>query len=515
MTAEGAPPYRKPRLGSASTAELVEALRRPDAWWRETAARLLYQRQDKSAVGPLERLVAGAKRPATRAAALWALEGLGALRPEVAEAALEGCLVGRPRAGGPPGARRDASRALTIRTRACGWSWHIGWERPTTRGRPTSWLAWPKVRTCGYERRSSAHRGRAAELLRRLADDEIAPLLAVTIGARNDEAEIAAALGLARGSPTILRGLGDGLNRANRSLASVPALAPVFEEAERAALDESKPVARRVEAVRMLSYGTFAAAKRCLPRLFDARRPRRSGSPPSVRWSRSPIGKWDRSCWNPGRRSTPRPGGSRWRGSGPADRQALLLEAMEKDRVSPAEIGADLRRALLGNKALAERAEKLVGSAGAGDRRAVVQAYRPALGKKGNATAGREVFRKNCVSCHRIGDEGHEVGPNLASIRTKSPEEILDQILDPNRLVEPQYFAYQILTTGGRVFDGILDAANETSVTLRRAEGATETVLRANIEKIVCSGVSLMPEGLEKVIDLEQMADLIAFLRSP
>ena len=114
-----------------------------------------------------------------------------------------------------------------------------------------------------------------------------------------------------------------------------------------------------------------------------------------------------------------------------------------------------------------------------------------------------------------VGDEGREVGPNLASIRTKAPEEILDQILDPNRLVDPQYVSYQVLTTGGRVVDGILDAANPTSVTLRRAEGATETVLRANIEKIVCTGVSLMPEGLEKVIAPEQMSDLIAFLRSP
>jgi putative heme-binding domain-containing protein len=75
--------------------------------------------------------------------------------------------------------------------------------------------------------------------------------------------------------------------------------------------------------------------------------------------------------------------------------------------------------------------------------------------------------------------------------------------------------AYQIVTTGGRVFDGVLDSASETSVTLRRAEGATETVLRANIEKIFCSGMSLMPEGMEKTIDGQQMADLMAFLRNP
>ena len=515
VTAEGAPPYRKPRLGGAGTAELVEALRRPDAWWRETAARLLFQRRDRSAVGPLERLVAGAERPATRAAALWALEGLGALRPEVAEAALKDA---------SSGVREQAVRLARVEAL-------LGFDDPDARvrmelayrmgetedpratdvlarlaGGADVWLRTAIVSSSGR---------RAVELLRRLADDEIAPMIAVTIGARNDEAEISAALGLARGSPTILRGLGDGLNRANRSLASIPALAPVFEEAERAALDESKSVAGRVEAVRVLSYGTFAAARRCLPRLLDARAP----APVKLAALRSLIAFPDREVGSLLLEAWPTLDAEARRESlawfRPADRQALLVEAMEEGRVSPAEIGADLRRTLLGNQALAGRAEVLVGTAGAGDRRAEVQAYRPALGRKGDATAGREVFRKNCVGCHRIGDEGHEVGPNLASIRTKAPEEILDQILDPNRLVDPQYVSYQVLTTGGRVVDGILDAANPTSVTLRRAEGATETVLRANIEKIVCTGVSLMPEGLEKVIAPEQMSDLIAFLRSP
>ena len=299
------------------------------------------------------------------------------------------------------------------------------------------------------------------------------------------------------------------------SLANVPALAPVFEEAERAALDSSKPLARRVDAVRMLSYGTFAAARRCLPPLLEARTP----APVRLAALRSLVAFPDREVgslllehWPTFDVEARRESLAWFR---PADRQALLLEAMEKGRVSPAEIGLDFRRMLLGNPAVAGRAEKLVGTTGAGDRRAAVLAYRPALGKRGNAAAGREVFRKNCVTCHRVGDEGHEVGPNLATIRTKTPEEILDQILDPNRLVEPQYFVYQILTTGGRVVDGVLDAANVTSVTLRRAEGATETVLRANIESIVCTGVSLMPEGLEKAIDPGQMSDLIAFLRSP
>jgi putative membrane-bound dehydrogenase-like protein len=515
VTAEGAPEYQKPRLGGANAAELVATLEQQGAWWRETAARLLYQRQDKSAVAPLETLVAEAKLPATRAAALWALDGLGALRPEVAEAALTDA---------SSGVREQAVRLSRVeklfelddpnaRVRM-ELAYRMG---ETDDVRATDVLARLAKGADVWLRTAiaSSSRKRAVELLRRVADNEIAVLLAVTIGARNDAVEIASAVELARNSPAILIGLGDGLKRANRSLASVPALSPVLEEAQRTALDESKPIAQRVEAVRVLSYGSFAAAKKWLSGLTGAQTPapvRLAALRSLVTFANREVGSLLLELW-PKLDAEARREALAW--FRPAGRQSLLLDALEKNRVSTADIAVDFRRALLANKELAARAEKLVGSLGAGDRRAVIQSYRAALTKKGDAAAGREVYRKNCITCHRIGDEGHEVGPNLASIRSKSPEEILDQILDPNRLVEPQFFNYQILTTGGRVVEGMLDSASETSVTLRRAEAATETVLRANIDKIFCSGVSLMPEGMEKTIDGQQMADLIAFLRSP
>jgi putative heme-binding domain-containing protein len=515
VTAEGGAPYQKPRLRHASTADLVAALERPDAWWRETAARLLYQRQDKSVVGPLEKLVTGAKQPATRAAALWVLEGLSALRPEVAEAAL---------ADESSGVREQAVRLTRVeklfdfddpdpRVRL-EVAFRMG---ETADPRATGVLARLAKGADAWLQTAivTSSRNRAVQLLRRLADDEIAPLIAVTIGARNDKAEIAAAAELARTSPGILRGLGDGLKRASRTLAGVPELAPILDEAKRDALDDAHGDARRIEAIRILSYGEFDIAKKCLPRLLDSPAPepvRLAALRSLVTFSNREVGALLLNLF-PKLAAEARREALAW--FRPTNRQSLLLDALENDRVSTADISSDLRRALLANKELFARAEKLVGSLGAGDRRAAILSYREALAKKGDVAAGREVYRKNCITCHRFGDEGHEVGPNLASIRTKSAEEILDQILDPNRLVEPQFLSYQIQTTDGRVVEGVLDAASETGVTLRRAEGATETVLRANIEKIFCSGVSLMPEGMEKTIDHQQMADLIAFLRSP
>ena len=515
VTAEGAAAYVKPQLGAARTAELVAALERPDAWWRETAARLLYQRQDKSAISPLERLVAAAELPATRAAALWSLDGLGALRPDVAEDAL---------ADDASGVREQAVRLAPVATLfelndpdprvRLELAYRMG---ETDDPRATDVLArltqgadhWLQVATV-----SSSH-NRSVDLLRRVADDEIARLIAVTIGARNDDAQIAAVVDLARGSSAILMGLADGLQRANRSLTSVPALAPVLEDANRDALDESLPLARRIEAIQVLEFADFAMAESSLTRLVGRGTPadvRIAALQSLVRFADPKVGSMLLAFW-PTLDAEGRRQALAW--FRPPARQSLLLDAMEQKQVSPAEIGADLRNRLLANLALADRAEKLVGAVGAGDRRGVVEAYREALAKRGDRMTGREVYRKNCVNCHRVGGEGHEVGPNLASIRTKTPEEIMQQILDPNRLVEPRYFTYQILTTSGRTVEGMLDAANETSITLRRDEGKTETVLRTNIDRIFCSGASLMPEGLEKSIDLHQMADLLAFLRSP
>ena len=85
-------------------------------------------------------------------------------------------------------------------------------------------------------------------------------------------------------------------------------------------------------------------------------------------------------------------------------------------------------------------------------------------------------------------------------------------MLDPNREVNPQYINYVLLTNDGRSMTGIVAAETATSVTLRRAEEVTDTVPREQIEQLRASGLSIMPEGLEKEIDAQAMADLLAYL---
>jgi putative heme-binding domain-containing protein len=134
---------------------------------------------------------------------------------------------------------------------------------------------------------------------------------------------------------------------------------------------------------------------------------------------------------------------------------------------------------------------------------------------RGDAARGQKVFETACATCHRAGNLGKDVGPNLATIRQWSPEQVLINILDPNREVAPNFVSYTVETRDGRTLDGLIAGESAASLTLKRAEGVTETVLRRDITAISGSGLSLMPEGLETAISIEQMADLIAFLLPP
>ena len=130
----------------------------------------------------------------------------------------------------------------------------------------------------------------------------------------------------------------------------------------------------------------------------------------------------------------------------------------------------------------------------------------------GDVDAGRQVFRRECTKCHRLEDEGVELGLPLDTIGNRGPETILLAVLDPNREVNPSYLNYIVITDAGRSLTGMITAETATSVTLKRAEGESDTVLRTNIDELVNTGISIMPEGQEKLMTRQEFADVIAYL---
>ena len=164
--------------------------------------------------------------------------------------------------------------------------------------------------------------------------------------------------------------------------------------------------------------------------------------------------------------------------------------------------------------AVKQMAIELYGGSTNRDREEVIDRYLEALTLEGDAERGGEIFKRECTVCHRFGALGHDVGPNLSAYGrgVTSPEGFLRNILDPNRNVPPDFMEYSAVLTDGRVVAGLLRDPTPTAVTFRRDKTESVVVPRARIDVIKSTGKSFMPEGLEKKISVQQMADLLAFL---
>ena len=218
---------------------------------------------------------------------------------------------------------------------------------------------------------------------------------------------------------------------------------------------------------------------------------------------------------------------SGWKGQAPSIRSRILtlilrreewlptlLDAMEAGRVAKGELDALERTGLTShpNASLRERAKTLLGAANA-DRAAVIRKYQAVKDLKADPGKGFALFEKYCTPCHRLGDAGHQLGPDLAALVDKSTDALLSALLDPNLGVERKYTQYTAVTTDGRITTGIISEETGTSVTLLAKEGKKTVFLRNRLARLESNGKSMMPEGLEKDLDPQSVADLIAALQ--
>jgi putative heme-binding domain-containing protein len=147
------------------------------------------------------------------------------------------------------------------------------------------------------------------------------------------------------------------------------------------------------------------------------------------------------------------------------------------------------------------------------DREEVVNRHQEALRLPGDADRGRQAFIANCASCHRIGNDGVAVGPDIGDSSMKTSAQLLTDILDPNRAIDANYVSYTVLTVDGLAHQGLIRSETDGGIVLVGADGKTITILRHEIESLT-SGKSLMPEGLEQQISPQQMADLLRYLKT-
>ena len=192
-----------------------------------------------------------------------------------------------------------------------------------------------------------------------------------------------------------------------------------------------------------------------------------------------------------------------------------LLEAISAGGVGAAEIDLATRQPLLehADPALRDRAREVLGEAAPLARGDVVARYAAAVDGDGDAGRGHDVFRVHCAGCHRLGDEGHPVGPDIAGYAQKPPEALLVSLFEPNRAVDPRYQAFVVELADGRTVTGAVVDEAASSVTILAAGGGRETLLRRDIESLRGTGRSLMPDGFDRIVRPEDANDLLAFLR--
>jgi putative heme-binding domain-containing protein len=507
---------------------LVGLLGHENCWHRETAARLIYQRQDKRAVEPLRKVAVESPSARTRMHARHALAGLRELNRDDVITALR---------DEEPRAREHALRMAEdfagdelVRRKMLAMT-------SETEERVRFQLAFSLGAIGGDEAASGL-----AQLARQANSN---PLMEMAILSSAGECRVALLelLNELAGRPffeavagQILRGQRpDELDRLGRVIDSWQAgeaqltdrVARISAGLPRKAQVPGRRLQGALAAIiaQALSDASGDNAERALRLLGRAKLAEIEPVAMGCLSPRRPAAVQVAALELLGRFDDPRVPGiiiGAWTGMSPAVRASAcetllsrttwtqaLLKAVDEGRIRPADLDPVHVQRLLTSRdaAIAGHAERLFRGSRLSPRRDVLAKYQAALQRRGDPAKGKVVFQNHCSTCHRLDNVGTSVGPDLATLRNNSAEKALVDILEPNRDVLAKYYAYQVTTKAGVTITGVI-----TSVSIRRSDGTSMSVPRVDIGELASTGASAMPEGLEQQIDIAGMADLLAYL---
>jgi len=194
-----------------------------------------------------------------------------------------------------------------------------------------------------------------------------------------------------------------------------------------------------------------------------------------------------------------------------------LLAGIENRQIELSDLTLDQKQSLRAfpDEQLREQAERLFSMSGGlpdADRDKILQSLLHLCDQEGDIGMGREMFKKHCAKCHRHGDMGKHIGPNLTGMAVHPKAELLTHIIDPSRSVEGNFRIYTVVRSDGRVASGMLAGETRTSVTLIDTEGKETSIQREDIDELLASKKSVMPEGFEKQMTELELSNLLQFL---
>lgn len=526
-------------LSGLTTADLVALLDHPNGWHRDTAQRLLFERGDRAAIPQLTEQLQEAISPTGWLHTLAVLDGLDALEPSHVAAAM-GHPHPRVRERGVKLAEQfsdSESLADSVAVRAGDTDPRVRLQAALSLGEfpeparqsalaqrlaadgDDPWMrtavflslgdqapaAWHRLLTAVPDASPAALRELTALVARQASESEL-PAMAETLAAID-------ASGTLR--EDLLRDIFAARPAAREHPAFARVVSTIIGDARRTLAEDEASVTRRMRAAEQLVLSSFSDDGDLLLQLLNP------AEPPQVQQvavatlsefadtaiAEAVISRWpelsphlrpsvqslllSRAAWT-----------------------AHCLDAIAESRL-PRNLMSpnDLQRLMSHpDESVASRARAIASAQPQSSRGEIIQEYQHALTLTGDLDRGKQAFRKHCSGCHRMDGIGHEVGPNLATIRNRGAETLLVNVLDPNREVNPAWRDYLVVTTAGTVHNGVIVSETATSLTLRRAEAKEESLLRSDIETIRDTGKSLMPEGLEKEITPQTLADIVSWI---
>jgi len=547
---------QKVALASASTEELVKALGHANGWHRDTAQRLLYEKQDKTAVPMLrERLVQSAGE-LEKIHALNALATSGALDEDtIAKAVSDPSAQVRER-GTVLGSQINNGGKIAAAVYALG-------EDPSPRVRFTYatlihefYKRIPGIAGASAEHRQAAILAKDAAnplivsavlssegtdpllILEELAastnpglSNTVAEALLGMIGRQNEDKALAFAIKLLAEPTTSatlrqsgLKALAAGLRRGGSSISKADAdgkLATVFTQAAATAQNSQASETSKLQAIELLALATKDQATASLQGGLQGEQ--------SEKIQTASVKALNELSGNSANAKLL----SAWSGLKPKARETVLTVLLSRDDGALAVLGAmqppESAKALTPTDLAASQVQELIKHKNAKvaalaktvlksvippSREEVVKTFTPAAGMKGDAKAGQNHYISRCMACHEANGLGIEVGPKFTTVKTKGRDALLTAILEPHKEVASQYIAYTVNTKDGQTVQGVITADDANSMSLKMMGGAAVTLQRSQIKGSSSSGQSLMPEGLEGGLSVQDMADLLSFIEA-
>lgn len=197
-----------------------------------------------------------------------------------------------------------------------------------------------------------------------------------------------------------------------------------------------------------------------------------------------------------------------------------LLSAVNDERIQTNAITSEIREILASHSSpeLKEKLERLLPESKPLDDEATrVELARWSKwldGSGGNPYQGKVLFTEHCGKCHKLFNEGGDIGPDLTRYNRDDRATMLLNVLRPSQEIREGFRTFQALTTDGRVVTGFVVDDNEEIVTLREASGQSITLNKEELEAYKATAKSIMPDGLLDKMTEEQVRDLFAYLQS-